>query len=276
MTINLCLILLIILFIVLLFNIQYLKQPYNKNPFQVMVLYVIVTFFILIIIGKPFFTCNYLDEKDNIYNKYLVDAIIQGKLSIDLIPPKELENLDNPYDKKQRESANIEYSFDTAYYNGKYYVYFGPVPALLLFVPYKLITGKYLNISVGTMLFVLLSLIVNIKLCIQIYKRWFKDIPFGLLLIFIVGNLISGLYIWNTWRIWVYELTIISGFFFVQLGIFLVLKATADIQYKKLNMIYLFLACLSMALAVGCRPTLVLTSALLLPFMFESLKRKKR
>ena len=275
MTIKIGLILVIMIIMVLLLNLRKLKQPYNNSFFQVTILHMIVIFFIIAMFGKPIFKNSSLNENcnDYIYNKYFVDALIQGNLSIDLKPPKELEDLDNPYDIKQREDANISYSFDTVYYNGKYYVYFGAVPAVLLFVPYKLITGQYLSIEIGTMIFVVLSIIINIKLTIEIYKRWFKDIPFGLLLIFIIGNLISGLYIWNTWRIWAYELTIIAGLFFVQLGIFLILKATDDKDNKTKNLIYLFLSCLSMALSVGCRPILVLASALLIPFLYDLLKR---
>lgn len=270
--IKVLLIILIICFIYY-FNIsKSLKAPYTGTNWQKIILIIFTTIFIIIIFGKPMFKSNYLEEENDIYNKYLVDAIMNGKLNIDLEPPEELQNLENPYDIEERQG--IEYSFDTAYYNGKYYVYFGAVPALLLFIPYKLITGEYLSTQLGTIIFIIGSVIVNIRLTIEIYKRWFENIPFGLLILFIIGNLISGLYIWNAWRIWVYELTLMSGFFFVQLGLLLMLIATKEEQIANKNLIYVFGACLSMALAVGCRPTLVFASALLLPFIYKLIKRK--
>ena len=40
-----------------------------------------------------------------------------------------------------------DYLWDTAYYNGKFYVYFGILPLLIFFLPYYAITKKYLDIE---------------------------------------------------------------------------------------------------------------------------------
>ena len=47
----------------------------------------------------------------------------------------------NPYDTIALQAAGIGYRADYAYHNGKYYVYFGIVPVLLLYLPYYLLTG---------------------------------------------------------------------------------------------------------------------------------------
>ena len=264
---------LIIIFLLLNY-IPIFKKPYTGNIIQKGVIVVFVLIFICAISCKPIVEQHYIDEEDDIYNKYLVNSIIQGKASIDLEPSEALKNLENPYDIYQR--RGVEYSQDTAYYNGKYYVYYGVVPALLIFVPYTLATGDYLPTWAGTYIFVILSIITTIMLIIKIYKRWFSNIPFKMLFIFLVAGLLSGVYIWNTWRMWAYELTLISGYFFVQLGLILMLSATEKLE--KISYIDLFLSCLCMALAVGCRPTLVLSSALLLPFLYAIIKNtdKKR
>lgn len=265
--------LIILIFIILmgcvLYKVNIFKEPYTGKPSQKIIIIGFILLFIIVLAIKPNFVPDYLGEENDIYNKYLVDAILEGKVSIDIEPSEELKNLENPYDPSQR--VGIEYSYDTAYYNGQYYVYFGIVPAILIFVPFKLITGCYLSTNVGTFFFVCLSMVVSTILMIQIYKRWFKKVPFNLLFLFIIAGLISGLYVWNTWRMWAYELAIISGYFFVQLGLVCIFKATND--EEKVNLKYVFLACLSMALAVGCRPTLVLASVLLLPFLYKIVKQ---
>ena len=267
------LIIVIIVAIMLALNkLKVFKEPYTGSTAQKVIILYIIIIFVIMLLSKPMFCVKYLDEDNDIYNKYLVDAIIQGKASIDLEPSEELKKLENPYNIEDRQ--NIDYSFDTAYYNGKYYVYFGAVPAVLLFVPYKIITGQYLGTDVGTFIFVILSMIASTMLIIEIYKRWFKKLPFAMLIIFIISGLISGMYVWNTWRMWAYELAIMSGYFFVQFGLWLMMKATRDLNRLKLK--YVFLSCLSMALAVGCRPTLVLASALLLPFIYDILKNTKK
>ncbi len=261
--------LIILIFVIImgcvLYKVKIFREPYTGKSSQKMVVIGFILLFIILLAIKPNFISDYLGEENDIYNKYLVDAILEGKTSINLEPSEELKNLENPYNPTQR--VGVEHSFDTAYYNGQYYVYFGIVPAILIFVPFKLLTGFYLPTNVGTFLFVSLSMVASTMLMIQIYKRWFKKIPFNLLFLFIIVGCISGLYVWNTWRMWVYELTLMAGYFFVQLGLICIFKATKD--KEKVNLKYLFLACLSMALAVGCRPTLVLASALLLPFLYK-------
>ena len=256
----------------LLYKLKIFKEPYTGQISQKIIIMSMIVLFILFLAMKPNFISDYLGEDNDIYNKYLVDAILAGKCNISLEPSEELKNLENPYNPEERQG--IEYSFDTAYYNRKYYVYFGVVPAIILFVPYKIITGQYLPTNVGTFLFVILSIITSTILIIQIYKRWFKKIPFQLLLLFIITGFISGMYVWNTWRMWAYELALISGYFFVQLGMVCILMATKD--NNKVNLKYLCLSCLSMALAVGCRPTLVLASIILLPFLYTIIKEEKK
>ena len=179
--------LIILIFIMImgciLYKINIFREPYTGKSSQKMMIIGFIACFIILLSMKPSFTSDYLEEENDIYNKYLVDAILEGKTSINIEPSEELKNLENPYDPTQREE--MEYSFDTAYYDGKYYVYFGIVPAIILFVPFKLITGTYLSTIEGTFLFVILSVVASTILIIQIYKCWFKKIPFNLLFLFI-------------------------------------------------------------------------------------------
>lgn len=252
----------------MLYHLKIFKNPYTGKISQQIIIITLVLLFICLLCIKPNFISDYLGEENDIYNKYLVDAILNGRSQISIEPTEQLKNLENPYDVKQRNG--VKYPFDTTYYDGDFYVYFGIVPAILLFVPYTLITGQYLPTDVGTFIFVILSIVTSTILIIKIYKRWFNKIPFCVLLLFIITGFISGLYIWNTWRMWAYELTLISGYFFVQLGMVCILKATENSENTNLK--YVFLSCLSMALAVGCRPTLVLDSMLLLPFLYKVIK----
>ena len=44
-----------------------------------------------------------------------------------------------------RKEAGVSVHWDHAYYNGHYYMYFGVVPVLLLFLPFRLLTGQALT-----------------------------------------------------------------------------------------------------------------------------------
>ncbi len=62
----------------------------------------------------------------------LIDAIKEAHLYLDFEPSSALKNMDNPYDFRERYAQNVAFKWDHAYYDGKYYVYFGAAPAILL------------------------------------------------------------------------------------------------------------------------------------------------
>lgn len=78
----------------------------------------------------------------------LADALLHGRLWLDLPVDNTLQTMQNPYDFGARVSRNAStgavYFWDHAYYQGHYYCYFGVLPALLLFAPYEAITGGWL------------------------------------------------------------------------------------------------------------------------------------
>ena len=64
----------------------------------------------------------------NYYN-LLAQAFQNGQLHLLLEPSAELLALENPYDYHNRE--NVPHLWDASLYQGKYYLYWGPVPALI-------------------------------------------------------------------------------------------------------------------------------------------------
>ncbi len=71
----------------------------------------------------------------------LAQALLQGHFYLDDVPSAALQAMDNPYDTAARDSAGVPYLWDHAYYQGKYYVYFGVLPCLVFYVPWLLLTG---------------------------------------------------------------------------------------------------------------------------------------
>lgn len=71
----------------------------------------------------------------------LSQALAQGHVYLDAVPSEELVSLSNPYDTALRNSLGIDYLWDHAYFEGRYYVYFGILPALLFHLPWYLLTG---------------------------------------------------------------------------------------------------------------------------------------
>ena len=93
-------------------------------------------------------------------NQYelITEAFLKGQLHFDYddIDPKLLE-MENPYNYGARKKAGVSFHWDHAFYNGKYYMYYGVVPVFLLFMPYRLITGRPLTTYHATQVFTALT-----------------------------------------------------------------------------------------------------------------------
>ena len=248
------------------FNIPYTK----KNKLQLLVIIYVTLLAIWLVYWITDTSLIKTEDKTNDYiTPYMgqaVDMVLDGKVYLEQEPSKELMNLSNPYDNTLRNAENVDYVWDIAYYNGKYYVYFGILPVLTVMAPYKFITGDYMELNTVVFIFATLTIIFIMKSIMLIFRRWFKDVPFKFLILFFVAVISGGIIMWICRRPITYEVAIISGYYLVIQGIFFILKT---IEKQKVNYIYMCLACLSLALAVACRPNLLIASLLIVPVLLK-------
>ncbi|MFN8533515.1 MAG: hypothetical protein U0556_08210 [Dehalococcoidia bacterium] len=80
------------------------------------------------------------------------EAFAAGQAHLLLVPPAELARLPDPYDPAARLPFPV--ASDLSYYDGKYWLYFGPAPALFILLP-QLLTGRPVADSVITLVSVL-------------------------------------------------------------------------------------------------------------------------
>lgn len=72
----------------------------------------------------------------------LTDALLVKKhLNLDLWVDPKLMQLDNVYDRSEREVKQTKYYWDHAFYEGKYYCYYGLAPWITIYAPIFLLTG---------------------------------------------------------------------------------------------------------------------------------------
>ena len=207
----------------------------------------------------------------------LVEALAKGQFYLDREPPQSLENASNPYDPGERNQtvladANENFAWDYAYFEGKYYCYFGPIPALVFFLPYYWLTGTICKIwDVVTFCSILLC-ITSFALMHVIGRRCFKNLSYGLFL------LMSSFYFWGSATIYLiyfgctYSLPIITALLFGTVGLTLWLNARKD---GKLRKGYLFGGALSIALIIGCRPQLAIILFLAFPIFWKEIVEER-
>lgn len=85
----------------------------------------------------------------------LSDAFLQGQLHLPLEPSPKLLALPNPYEHVER--VDVEYVWDASLYRGRYYLYFGPIPALVAYIPHKVLFGSYPSDDLVIFVFSLLA-----------------------------------------------------------------------------------------------------------------------
>jgi hypothetical protein len=195
------------------------------------------------------------------YYADLANGFKQGKLHLLTRPGTELLHLSNPYDPLSRGGVNapVDYSL----YNGKFYLYWGPVPALILAILSPFIHGR-----VGD-LYLVFGFVCGIFLCelllaVTIWDRYFRDLPKWILALSI---LMLGLTAPWTYALInepngrIYEAAI-SGAQFFLLGSFLI----SVVAFKRAvpSSLSLAITGLLWALAIGTRLTMVLPIAFLM------------
>lgn len=79
-------------------------------------------------------------ENPEAANPYIqqLDAFEKGQLYLDVEPSRELLEAENPYDPISR--GNVHLMWDRAFFDGKYYSYFGTAPIFTVYYPVYLLT----------------------------------------------------------------------------------------------------------------------------------------
>jgi hypothetical protein len=186
------------------------------------------------------------------YYDMQAEAFLKGQTALQLDADPRLAQLANPYDYRQREAAGVRTPWDVSYYQGKYYLYWGPVPAFPLAAA-KLGGAGVIDDQFLVFFFLAGLEIASAALLLAVRRRFFPALPTGglavLLLAIVFANPIP--YVLN--RPSVYEAAILSGQFFLVSGILAAFTALAARRPEG----WLLLAGLCWALAGGSRINLL-------------------
>ena len=181
------------------------------------------------------------------YYTLLADAFSKGQLHVDVEPGAALLAADDPYSSEGRPGFEDEV-WDLSLYKEKLYLYWGPVPALLITPIAPYIQQPIADIYLVFFFFCGL-LILNTFFILKLWRLFFADVPVRhvVLSIFLIGLILPILWSLNIPDI--YEAAIGAGQFFLVGGIlFAILAFEKNIQKR-----FLFLAGFFWACSVGSR-----------------------
>ncbi|MDO4804620.1 MAG: hypothetical protein Q4A32_07355 [Lachnospiraceae bacterium] len=198
----------------------------------------------------------------------LAHSIAHGQVDLDVDMPADesLLAVEDPYVPANR--VGVSYMWDCAYYQGKYYVYYGVVPEILFYLPHYLLTGKDFGITaVGKI--ELGFLMAGIYLCfLELGKRFSGQIPYVTwVLLFVASTGGLGVILLSK-QILFYHIPVIMGCALLSLGIYFWLSSEKQ-GGKVFSVSKIAIGSLCMALAVGCRPQLVFGGLLALPIFIR-------
>jgi hypothetical protein len=143
---------------------------------------------------------HYTERSPNGYYNYLTRGWLSGHLHVPIAVNPKLLAMANPYDPKIADELKVH---DMALYKGRYFLYHGPAPVVLAFLPYSWLTGRDLP---ETRAVAWLAALCFAFLALTLY-RWN---PAATPLHYLALGLASGIP-FLLHRIWVYEVAIMCG-----------------------------------------------------------------
>ncbi len=218
----------------------------------IVVIFVVVSYFYWASISPlPAKVSKYADG----YYQLLGDSFLSGHVNVPVNPPSYFFKLPNPYDPNQNSKArgwclyngtNYTCSYllhDLSFYKNKFYLYFGPLPVIAFYIPFKLLTNYYPSDTVGVLFFLSIGFIFQFALMIKIRNTFFSWLPESWLLlagiVLGIANNSSFLLVRSVF----YEVAISGAFCSISIAIYFLFNIlTLNARVKDVLLFSLFLS----------------------------------
>lgn len=207
----------------------------------------------------------------------MFDAFQHHRTSIGIEPSQELLALENPYDDSTRD--NVAYAWDRAFFNGKYYSYYGIAPVITFYYPYYYLNAKSPSelptMNKACVFFGMLSVLFLVGTIMAFVRKFIKKPNLLMLCLFIMASLYaSGFYFMVDYSS-LYALPGVTGSCYLMLCLWCGLEAYIRRGEKKQPVLFA-VSGLAFALCVASKPTRALSCLVLAPAFLEILFSKNR
>ena len=216
---------------------------------------------------------------------HMADALLHGRTWLDLPVPEQLAAADNPYDTATREQLLARgvspIYWDYAFHQGHWFSYFGVLPAIALFAPYRMISalwtpgGEMLPASAAVLLLVTGFVVVGSLLIVRLVRRLAPHASLGAtsmaLLLFLIGSNVAYLGLRRNF----YSVPFAASLLLSALGLWFWIAASGPRHDGRgmwrigdapaISLPHLAAGSLCIAANVGCRPTFALVALLGFP-----------
>lgn len=210
-----------------------------------------------------------LGGKGDGYYNLLTRGFMRGHFYLDLPADPFLATLKNPSDPVARQGHGLH---DASYYRGHYYLYFGVAPVVLLFLPFRLLTGRFIDESLASPAFACAGFLFSVLLLREIRRRHFPQASPASVAGCIVALGLCAMVPDLLRRPSVWEVPITCGYLCSAAGLWALFQAL----HSGRPAAWLAGASLALGLAVGSRPVYLFGSpALLVPLAWAWRRRRR-
>lgn len=212
----------------------------------------------------------------------LFDAFKKGQLNLDIdYDTAKLDALNNAYDRSERNEFDARGGFwDRAYYNGKFYSYFGVAPVFTVYFPVNILTGGVPSSEFASVLLCIYAIIFITLLYNLILEKFCRKTSAVLAALGYISLLFTSGIFAVTGQGMFYYIAVLSGIGWVAAFLYFLLKAYYAEGFKT-RIVFLVLTGISVVMTAASRPTLLLYAlAAAVPAIFvfadkaETLKSK--
>jgi hypothetical protein len=195
------------------------------------------------------------------YYNLLVAGFRKGSLALDIEVPEQIKAAKDPIEIMEKSAGLAPH--DVSYYKGHYYTYYGVVPAVVLYWPFRVLTGRELPLVFGTLMFAVGAFMVMAFLWLRIIRDHFPNAGMATRTAGIAALCLAGGQLVLARRVSIWEPSIEAGNFFLAC-----MLASGYLALRSRKPWAWLGACgLALGLAAGSRPTLVVAGFGIIPLV---------
>jgi len=223
----------------------------GKIAVLITVFFVILSYQWFITAGKT--VAKWPMSRSSFYYDLQSRAFMSRQLHLLDRPRPELLALSDPYNPVL--NRGLVRMNDLTLYNGKYYINWGPVPALIVSLVHFIFTSTPIYDSFIVFSFLYGSLIFNTLLILWLRQHVFTNLAWWVVILAIILISLVHPIPWLLGRPAIYEASITGGQFFLISGLY---WGISSLENSRPNLWRLFLAGISWALVIGTRISLLI------------------
>lgn len=203
------------------------------------------------------------------------DAWKKGQIELDVSVDPRLASLENPYDPTARSESKARYNWDYAFFDGKYYSYFGIAPILTVHAPIHAVTGKLPNVPMACLILAIAGVIATAFAYREVVLRFIGKPNRWIFLLGLAGVVSAGGAYLGALCADMYYVAVLSAQVFSMAFVALAVRAMKTDKLW-MRMTLLVLAAIALTLTVWSRPTVALMCVAVFPFFIEFIFKIKK